>query len=571
SALSERAFAGERIILPAYSVSGGSGNLNVSVVVKNGENTVDVKNNSFTVESAGNYIISYVVTDYIGKSVEKSFNIQTEISQKPVIRLNDIVVPTEYKNGAIILNVPKAYDYYTFLGYGEEVPVKVYAVSYTAGTQVSDANYVLVSANETGDYVYIPSTSADRMKIRYEATSLMGETEVVYSNEIVLYSVNSLVKYWGFDSNDVSLAVGALESGDIEYFFRPLKNGAKINYLIPLQASEFSLGLSFENGYANFNKVSVVLSDSTMANEVITLSLTTKNHDSVYVTTGNGNKSYTKGEICDVDYISTILFKLKSKTELVDANGNLILNLTNFDSGAEFNGFTSDKIYVSVIVDEIVSTSANNRFSIASFYNQGRYLFSTGNDVNGPKVVTNGSVDTVYDYLETIVLPTAKAYDMCSTNCTTNVTVVDPNGTTILSGVKANRTNSFVASVYGVYTITYTSRDEEGNVTNLKYLATVVDTENPVIEISGQVTTTARVNSYLTVRSFTATDNVSTNANILKYVFIETPNYGYKAVQVNGYSTATYKFEVAGEYKLVYVAMDKAGNIAYKTFTITVT
>ena len=92
----------------------------------------------------------------------------------------------------------------------------------------------------------------------------------------------------------------------------------------------------------------------------------------------------------------------------------------------------------------------------------------------------------------------------------------------------------------------------------------------PVIEINGQIKTTAKVGDVLTLPTYNVTDNKTQDSKLLKYVYLSTPTFGYKTISV-GDDMGTYIFQVEGDYTLVYFAMDDSSNYSYKTFTIHVT
>ena len=148
--------------------------------------------------------------------------------------------------------------------------------------------------------------------------------------------------------------------------------------------------------------------------------------------------------------------------------------------------------------------------------------------------------------------------------------VTDPNGDVIVNNVLANVEQKIVLNKNGRYGIEYYAADDYDNRTFISYNVFTLDVIKPVIEINGQIKTHVKVGEALELPGYFVSDNVSQPSEILKYIYLETPSFGYKTIAI-GDNYGTYKFQQAGTYELVYFAMDKASNYAYKTFTITVT
>ena len=159
---------------------------------------------------------------------------------------------------------------------------------------------------------------------------------------------------------------------------------------------------------------------------------------------------------------------------------------------------------------------------------------------------------------------------MYSPCCDTYLVVKDPDGKIIIDNAPADREHKLLLNKNGRYSVEYNSVDEYDNYREISYNLFTLDVVDPIIEINGQIKTKVKVGEILVLPDYYVTDNYNAPEDILKYVYLETPTFGYKTIAI-GDVEGTYKFQVAGEYTLVYFAMDKSSNYAYKTFTITVT
>jgi hypothetical protein len=150
------------------------------------------------------------------------------------------------------------------------------------------------------------------------------------------------------------------------------------------------------------------------------------------------------------------------------------------------------------------------------------------------------------------------------------VTVFDPNENIILDKVLADKEQKLLLNQNGTYTIEYSASDNRNKPRITTFSIQTLDVIKPVIEINGQIKTTVKTGEVLRLPEYIVTDNVSSSDELLKYIYLETPSFGYKTIAI-GNNYGTYKFQQKGTYNLVYFAMDKSGNYTYKTFTIKVT
>ncbi len=570
------ASVGQKITIPNYAVSGGSGDLDIdfSVTYNNRSEEVEVVNNVFAIEFASVYNVTYVITDYLGDQRVFDYAISASLSDAPIVQ--PVVIPSYMKkNNYINLNMPIAYDYASFPGQKIEVPVTMEVAEVTiVDTVEKTGTYKAVTANDKGEYQYKPSANAVAIKVRYKANAKISNAEVVTEPNVINIIApenNKLEQYWVNSDGKITSAYELVPDGigSVENYFYVNEDGATLDYLIPVQGESFSLAMSFEENSAFFNKIKIVLQDSVNLSESVTFTITKRDENSVFLSSYGNNYANTSGQINNVTGISTVFFKFKVGRQIVDSVGSTIFNLTNYDDGSDYAKFTSGKIYVKVVFEDVdIPDGAVNKVRFGQFYSQNAYS-EDAMDIGKPVIAPATHIATYYNYLEKITIPSAKAYDLYSPNVDTFVTVKDPNGNVILNNVKADNDHELVLDKSGRYVIEYSATDERNLKRYITYNVNTLDVVKPVIEINGQIKTTVKVGQVLELPDYYVTDNMSQGDKILRYVYLETPTFGYKTIAI-GNHVGTYKFQQAGTYKLVYFAMDEASNYVYKTFTITV-
>ena len=571
------ASVGQKITVPNYTVTGGSGELDIdfSVTYNNRSEEVEVVNNVFAIEYASVYNVTFVITDYLGDQRVFDYAINASLNDAPIVQ--PVVIPSYMKkNNYINLNMPIAYDYASFPGQKIEVPVTIEVAEVTVvdGVEIT-GSYNVVNANANGKYQYKPSSSAVAIKVRYKANAKISNVETVTDPSVIRIIApenNKLEQYWVNSDGKITTAYEEVPDGlgSIENYFYVNEDGAALDYLIPVQGESFSLAMYFEENSAFFNKIKIVLQDSETLSESVTFTITKRDDSTVFLSSYGNNYANTTGQINNVDGISTVFVKFKLGRQIVDSLGSTVFNLTKYDDGSDYKKFSSGKIYVKVVFEDVnIPDDAVNKVRFGQFYSQNSYA-EDSIDIGKPVIATSSHISTYYNYLEKVTIPSAKAYDLYSPNVDTFVKVTDPNGNVVLNNVKADVNQELVLDKAGRYIVEYTATDERGLKRFISYNINTLDVVKPVIEINGQIKTTIKVGQVLELPEYYVTDNMSKADKILRYVYLETPTFGYKTIAI-GDHVGTYKFQKAGTYKLVYFAMDEASNYVYKTFTITVT
>ena len=189
-----------------------------------------------------------------------------------------------------------------------------------------------------------------------------------------------------------------------------------------------------------------------------------------------------------------------------------------------------------------------------------RYLFSLDGDTLTAGVIGGGATltdsATLETYLSTL-MPQAP-YITLNGSATINheqaTSYVDAGATAtdvIDESVTVTITGSVDSDTAGVYSLSYSATDSEGNVSRILIrTVTVADTIAPVITLVGDDAVEVKLDSTYTDAGASATDTVDGSVDVI--------------------TTGSVDTSAAGAYTFTYTATDKAGNKASQTRIVTV-
>ena len=189
-----------------------------------------------------------------------------------------------------------------------------------------------------------------------------------------------------------------------------------------------------------------------------------------------------------------------------------------------------------------------------------RYLFSLDGDTLTAGVIGGGATLTDSAALETYLstlMPQAP-YITLNGSATINheqaTSYVDAGATAtdvIDESVTVTITGSVDSDTAGVYSLSYSATDSEGNVSRILIrTVTVADTIAPVITLVGDDAVEVKLDSTYTDAGASATDTVDGSVDVI--------------------TTGSVDTSAAGAYTFTYTATDTAGNKASQTRTVTV-
>jgi len=369
---------GTYVEIPEPVVSGGSGKINVETsVVFGGERTA--VNGGFRPETEGEYTVEFAATDYIGKTQTVSITVDATRGEKPMF-VDSVNLPPVYING------------------GRYILPELYANDYTSGSlkralcdvKVVDANgeriykagsEYIPAVNSNGDIAEITYYSGSAVYPAFNVPVIIGRTDntVYMSNYVYGKDINVTTR----DENNALYTTGLAVipgSGDAGWIFA--------NALLK---SEASVAVSTLAGKTNFGAFEFSLIDASSGKKITV----TATIGSAKITFTHGAESYTLG--------SSV--KNGGKLKIAYGNGklNVVCNdsavmsvpLTVYDNGDEFDGFTSDKVYIGVTTKD---NKADSRYMVLtvnenalSYRNQDNSApsFSISGDYGGKQKVNS--------------------------------------------------------------------------------------------------------------------------------------------------------------------------------------
>lgn len=567
---------GKVITLPKYTVVGGSGTLEVErrVLYANKTQEASVINDEFSVDVAGKYCVSYRVKDYLGTAKEYTYYILATVSNEPIIE--KAFLPKAVKaDNKLYINTPAAYDCASVPGSKTEVDVKVHVSE--DGT-FEDGKVVSDSAN--GVY-YKPSATAEKVYVKYSATSLIGGHEAnseIYEVEVVKLTTYADLFYNYGGNVGVKWDKPNIYVEDNEAYFAPTEQGAALQFINAIGSASFSLRLNLDKENTHFKSIAIRLTDSINANEAVTIRIQSFSEEKSIVST-NFTTSKTNRSIYHSATDADIYLKMRLGKYIYDGDGLLLAEFLKYDNGDEYLGFTSGSCYVDITFEEFDYDPEDGvvpEVRFTDFVGQPKVTEKdpATDDNIAPIIVLSEHIHNFNSFNSEVVIPSASATDMVSPECKVYVSVKDPDGTYIIgsasSGVEANKNYKIKLTKYGTYVAFYTSKDERGakeakRTFNIKS----VDLVDPVLEIKGQVKSSYTVGDRLILPEYKISDNNTKEEDMAAYVYLTTPSFGFKTVGVKGLAFG-YTFVVAGDYKLTFYVRDGSGNYVIKDFKITV-
>ena len=301
--------------------------------------------------------------------------------------------------------------------------------------------------------------------------------------------------------------------------------------------------------------MTVVLTDSVDPKISVRANLYVSSKGVLTMNIGNSDIIYTLGNA----YNNDILVNFSSTNCSIFVGAYNVFLLGNYD-GQDFTGFPSEMIKFSIEFDGV--TGSGVEMLAKKVCNQ--TLSDDTEDYSKPIVSVLDSPSGNYELGSIVYLPEAYAFDVISPFVNSfKVKVTGPSGQILndtMDNVKANYPNgySFKLEEFGNYQIVYTASDLNGNNVTKRVDLTVIDSQAPVIELSGKTPEKVRLNAKVKVSAMTATDTMTPEKEILKVVYVIGPDGSIIKLDHKLQFTATIK----GVYKVYYMAQDQAGNYA---------
>lgn len=540
--------AGEWVSYADATIGGGSGEaLLKRVYAEHESGEILETEGGFRPDKIGKWKVVYEAEDYIGQQTKAEYEVTVTENEKPVL--------TE----SVIL--PKV-----FIAGGKYVLPAAYGKIYSANGVASELCSVkIVDGSGEKDYrdgdTYVPQVSGngDTISVIYSCRG----TEIYREEIICVTPYEGTILDYGtyFVTSD---ATG--EKSEDGYLLTT--NGQELSFLYanPVIAQNASVGLLIPVT-SNYRKLVIRLTDCGDYGNEIEAVLEDK----------DGRVCFTVG---DESYKTAYAFSRNAFSVTVSyASGTFALDGVSLAvktnaAGKAFAGFASDKVYISVTA---VGVQEGAQLGVTAIRG---YLFGVQTaDRVKPQIEKYADLDQGH-IGEEYVIPAISAGDVICPSLKSSLTVTAPDGTVVKdkNGVELKDCDPFVdhiieITMLGVYKVVYTVVEDhawEGvrAFDSPLYLSiSVPDTESPVISLLSDYTVKAKVGDTVVLPDYEVSDNYSGSDKIISFVQIYNPN---GMIQSLAGDCNSVKVSMAGDYTVLIMAIDEAGNVSVLKITITV-
>ena len=519
--------------IPKLQVSGGSGKIDYSYKLFYNDVEIDATK-AVTLSELGTLKFVFTAQDYLGAEIGNV-------------------------NNALILEIIETDD--MFVTFNSFVPKYV---KQNTTLVFPDISIISASTNEIVQAIKVNGTElgADRTYNVTEAVGSVLTVEYVANNGkewSQTFAVEVLKNSDDVCESMVSNINGATLGNDLDGGLIYQVNGDK--YIVtpnPVPSDGFVLNANLH--FAKLDSYVVCFYDCYDANKTVELAFSMLSDGRLLLKVNGGTEYKITPDSMHADGRANLYLNFDSKTgRLSNYKDVLLAYVTDYVNGEVFEGFEDNLAYVSVAF----VNAKNMTYTLLRMSNQNFGKFSNMLAV-GPQIAIDGDMSNQYaQQNDTVVICKAMGVDLFDGIFDVYVSVIAPDGSLLISDEKADTEKSIVLSNSGVYTITYYSIDAHGGRGELLFEYTVPDYVGATISVN-TTKIEVKVGEKFNIPTATVTDNLTPNELIDLYTFIIDENNHYTLV--NG----EYSLDNAGEYTLVYVAVDGSGNISRQTVLVVV-
>lgn len=457
------------------TASGGNGQLKKSVKVydPDGQDVI-LNQNTFFAEKVGDYKVVYLVKDYLLNEAKRTVTYTVAAPTAPVFT-KDSRLPSVLIKG---------------LKYTLPVWEAVEADGSGQLSQVEVATYVNGAKSDTF------TATGESVSVKYLASGNTGNTEYTVSIPVIDGNEGKDQASYFIGTN-----VGVLENQ--ENITLTVNQDASVAFANTLSALEFYLAFTAKAENVTYDALQFVLFDAYDKTLSVTLTLT--------FIDGKAILSYPHSDVTYMfentagDYSLTYD---NTTYEIVDITNGARGKVDYDDRGKTFTGF-SDKVYLTV---KFVGVQSEGSLLINTINNQ-PMGYRTDNyekraDEIAPTIILNGSSAVKRQLGDVAKILSGNVYDVLSGIESFMVTVVAPDRSIVFENVSAYEEHEVALMQYGLYRITYSATDMNGNTSTLLKLIRVVEREKPVLEVNTEsIKNTYQQGEKIVLPIYTASDN----------------------------------------------------------------
>ncbi len=558
---------GEKFAVAPHSVTGGSGDVNVTITATCGETTLDASKGYFIPEQAGEWTINYVAKDFAGIEVSQSYTVTVDWGTIPVF-VNEPVLPRY-----IISNIEYAVPTVLAHDYSTQTKVELVAdmilkdangeTTYKVGEKfkpvVTEENPVVTLTFTVGGAEYTK-----------ELPALMPLEEKANGRAAFYVDRMFVTENLALERDTSGLKMETVEAGNANWLFAN-----------PVVAENASLTVKGIQGSSNFSAMKVTLTDSVDENVAVTMVVEDQENGFAKVNFGNldreMNKGFNLGKNEAGDDMDILTFSYSLGKFYVD---QLEVVVTADDQGNAFEGFPSGRVYISM---EVIDAQAGAKYFVKQFDNH--IMNKATADRTPPRVAIVGEYGGMYNKNDIYHIAPALASDTLYADIAAYVSVRTPSGEIVLDvnglpldNVLADKTYDINLTEYGQYRVEYVAKDSFGSG-SIAHTINVFDKKAPKLSVANTWSATAKLGETVVLPELYVSDDSSSIEEMNVFRFVRNP-YG-KAISFGQdymvtdfgeikYYQYSFTFNNVGEYTFINVAYDATGNQKIVEYVVTV-
>ncbi len=550
---------GESVVLPQYTVSGGSGVIDCRVEMMrlvDGER-IDVSEGRFTPSISGNYLLTVTATCWLGNTGRALLLYTANYGDGPVLGGELNMFPFLIDGLTVELPQAEAYDVKRIAGGNVRAACTVTA----QGTgEKSSVNRVLDSR------IFTPTIAefGEQVVLTYTFTAADDAKTVVAKTIPIRQKPEQLGGYFDTDNMTIgyskdNMTFTASEIGDASALFG-----------VPLDAEMALLRLRSVADKRNYGSVYVQFTDSADASISVRLTLSgRRGRDSTYVDYAGSRYAMTGTLLGDIEGGNALQFLFDNTDRtFTDVLGKKILTVDTLADGRAFTGFPSGSAYVSFGFTDVTGDAAiiaervGNQTLYADYDPDDQTQLIAFTDYVRPHIRYDYALEISGSLGSYAYLPAARAFDELTPYMEVKLTVTSATNKVVLDNVDGMAENRFIIEEQGAYEVVYTARDAAGNRLRSGYTVSAQDDVAPTLLVKDR-SLSASVGTKIILPKAIVQDNLTLTPRLYIYVY-------NGSSEVFDASEGTFTPTQAGRYTIRYVAFDDADNCTMRDAYLTV-
>lgn len=541
--------AGERVALPEYTVAGGSGEVrSVAKVIRVADGAeVAFTDGYFQPVAAGRYDLVIEASDYIGQTVKKTLPFTASVSDSPVEESEKPMYEKLVDGRKTVLPALNVYDY---SAYGQKLNARTEIT--VRGTGEKSGVYEKLTGFE-----FVPNMDkfGENIEVEYKMYGRKtGSAPLTRVYPMKIVSPLRAYDYLVWDEAELNIAAAASSDGKgyVTELTAVSAGACEARFINPVLFDDFDIQLNC--GSAAFKGFAeIVFTDAENAGNTARIRL--------YYQSESSTRAEYRGETADIQgsFVSgKVLLKILNGY-VYDNFGNKLFELKET--------FASEQARVAIVLHADGAGDTLRLKQLGTAFFEGRYdkkgEIPEFKSYVAPKIVLQGKVPVEKGYGEILTLPAAKGYSDLSPYVETYISLIAPDGETIIDGARADKAYTAAMKQYGKYEVKLQATDSAGITKNESYDVYVYDKNAPVFDYSGSTTYEIEAGQSVNIAKLNVYDSVD-DAPVYRVFLI---NEKGKLIEID---FGEYTFLQKGKYVVRHACYDSSYNYAILDIRITV-